>query len=85
MLILLLPLNDFLDDYVNSSGQIMNRDKSLFFLGKAASVHKHNIQAILDFIEGSFPFYYLGVPIDFGTWLEFSLRLSPRQSISYLF
>ncbi|KAJ4715617.1 Ribonuclease H [Melia azedarach] len=59
----LSSLCQFLDAYSLASGQCINKDKSLFFLGKSANHRRRQIQSILGFAEGSIPFVYLGVPI----------------------
>lgn len=59
----LRALNDFLEDYGEASGQRINRDKCVFFLGKTATSRLAGIKAILGFENGTLPFTYLGVPI----------------------
>lgn len=53
-----------MDDYGRASRHKINRDKSLFFLGKF-TLHLHSqVQALLGYFERSIPFNnYLGVPI----------------------
>lgn len=45
------------------SGQVINKSKSLFFLGKSPATRKVQIKAFLGFAEGQLLFIYLGVPI----------------------
>lgn len=55
-------LQDFRNSYGKASGQIVSRDKSKFFLGKAAAHRTAHVKSILNFQE-EIPFTYLGVPI----------------------
>lgn len=59
----LTNLMQLLEDYRFASGQITNRSKSYFYVGKSAIARKEIIKASLGFLEGSLPFNYLGVPI----------------------
>lgn len=52
-----------LEQYCAISGQIISKDKSKVFIGKAAANRRHQIIDSLGIWEGSVPFTYLGVPI----------------------
>lgn len=56
-------LNTFLGHYAAASGQIVNCNKSSFFLGSRSQHRKDAVASILNFSEGSLPFNYLGIPI----------------------
>lgn len=56
-------LMNFMDEYALNSGQVVNKDKSLLFLGKFASLWHNRIHGVLGITVGTLPFTYLGVPI----------------------
>ncbi|KAL6212117.1 hypothetical protein ACLB2K_017338 [Fragaria x ananassa] len=56
-------LQSFLDNYGVASGQLVNKDKSTFYLGASHFHHRHQVKKILGFKLGTSPFSYLGVPI----------------------
>jgi hypothetical protein len=53
----------FMEEYACNSGQEVNKDKSLLFLGTFAVPWQHNIQSIMGIKVGTLPFTYLGLPI----------------------
>lgn len=59
----LVSLNNFLEDYGQTSGQRINKHKSLLFLGKYATSREASIRSVLGFAEKSLPFNYFGVLI----------------------
>lgn len=56
----------FIDLYAKVSGQVVNCNKSSYFLGKRSSHRRDFVADFLKFKEGSLPFSYLGVPIFSG-------------------
>ncbi|XP_042958059.1 uncharacterized protein LOC122293578 [Carya illinoinensis] len=65
--------------YENWTGQVLNTEKSaIYFSKKISTYRKNSLLHLSGFLEGSFPFKYLGVPIvvgklrafDFGELLE---------------
>lgn len=59
----LRALMSFMKEYAQNSGQEVNKEKSLLFLGKFAVPWQNEIQRELGINVGSLPFIYLGVPI----------------------
>ncbi|XP_004296004.1 PREDICTED: putative ribonuclease H protein At1g65750-like [Fragaria vesca subsp. vesca] len=59
----LRQLQSFLDNYGAASGQLVNKDKSTFYLGASHFHRRHQVKKILGFKLGTSPFSYLGVPI----------------------
>ncbi|KAL6221415.1 hypothetical protein ACLB2K_009166 [Fragaria x ananassa] len=53
----------FLESYGAASGQIVNKDKSTFYMGEAYSYRRGRVHRLLGYKSGSAPFIYLGVPI----------------------
>lgn len=62
----LRALMSFMDEYAMNSGQVVNKAKSLLFLGKFAMPRLNRIRRILGIEIGNLPFTYLGVPIFVG-------------------
>ncbi|XP_024172190.1 uncharacterized protein LOC112178246 [Rosa chinensis] len=59
----LSALSQFMEEYGANSGQVVNRNKSLLFIGKHA-LHRQTVtQNLLGIKLGELPFTYLGVPI----------------------
>ncbi|KAM5548588.1 hypothetical protein ABKV19_000149, partial [Rosa sericea] len=56
-------LTQFMEEYAGNSGQVVNRNKSLLFLGKHAFARQTTIHSALGIKIGELPFIYLGVPI----------------------
>ncbi|KAM5546473.1 hypothetical protein ABKV19_002467, partial [Rosa sericea] len=56
----------FLDSYGAASGQLVNKNKSTFYMGDSYSHRHKHVQRILEFKSGVAPFTYLGVPIFMG-------------------
>ena len=56
-------LRSFLDKYGATSGQIVNQDKSTFYMGESYSYRRKRVRRVLNFKSGVAPFVYLGVPI----------------------
>lgn len=70
-----LMLRDIFEQYGNSSGQIVSPSKSRVFFGRQIQEEfRHYFFRSLHFVEGSFPFSYLGVPIFTGKLRVVHLR-----------
>ena len=52
--------NLFLDNYGAAYGQLVNKDKSTFYLGASHFHRQHQVKKILGFKLGTSPFSYLG-------------------------
>lgn len=59
----LLNLQGFLDRYGRDSTQIINKDKSIFYLGSISRHHKVVVEQYLGFKQGKVPFVYLRVQL----------------------
>lgn len=56
-------IKETLDEYVEASSQIMNKNKSQVFLVNTSQRNQNKIEKILEFQTESFPSIYLGVPL----------------------
>lgn len=80
----LTSLNNFLEVYSQSFEQQIKKIKSLFILGNFARPRTALIKSIFDFVEGSLPFNYLGVPIFIGCPKRNHLQALGNQASSIL-
>ncbi|KAH6782217.1 hypothetical protein C2S51_007510 [Perilla frutescens var. frutescens] len=75
-------LVDCLEHYSLVSGQLVNREKSNFYImEKFVPTWHHQIQSVCGYQRGSLPFTYLGVPIYRG-FLKCSFFIPLRQRLS---
>ncbi|KAL6193242.1 hypothetical protein ACLB2K_034326 [Fragaria x ananassa] len=70
----LTRLQSFLERYGQASGQLVNKEKSTFYLGDSYAHRRKAVRRILGFKFGTTPFTYLGVPIFKGMPRRFHLQ-----------
>ncbi|KAM6553928.1 hypothetical protein CsatB_014690 [Cannabis sativa] len=64
----LLVVKTILDEFSNTTGLLINPQKSHIYFGGVSNTEKEGIIADLSLVEGTFPLKYLGVPLRPTKW-----------------
>ncbi|KAL6139472.1 hypothetical protein ACLB2K_057776 [Fragaria x ananassa] len=80
----LTRLQSFLESYGQASGQLVNKEKSTFYLGDSYAHQSKAVRRILGFKFGTTPFTYLGVPIFKGMPRRFHLQALADKAKAHL-